>query len=160
MPLMATARRDYDAVAARLSPHGSRHDRMQRVADALWDAFHEQGVSWVGFYLDQPDAPDDRRLVLGPHRDKPACSPLAMHGVCGQTVRFRTTRIIEDVSALGADYIACDPKDRSEIAIPLIDEKGECWGLLDLDSWEVGAFDEHDDRGLMRVLEAAGLRHG
>jgi putative methionine-R-sulfoxide reductase with GAF domain len=154
---MTTPRRDYDAIAAGLSADGPREARMQTVADALWNALHDQGVSWVGFYLDHPDETDDERLVLGPHRDKPACSPIGLHGVCGQGLRFGATRIVPDVSELGADYIACDPRDRSEIVIPLIDENDRCWAVLDLDSWEVGAFDERDEEGLKQVLRSAGL---
>lgn len=156
-PCVNDRKRNYEAVADSL-PHGeSRQARMQAVADALWEAFGSQGISWVGFYIDQPDAPDDRRLVLGPHRDKPACSPLGLHGVCGQGLRFRTTRIVEDVKELGQEYIACDPRDRSEIVIPLLDKNDLCWGVLDLDSHEVAAFDEADEAGLKSVLRAAGL---
>jgi putative methionine-R-sulfoxide reductase with GAF domain len=154
---MAGYERNYEAIAASLKPSGGREQRMQAVVDALWDALADQAVSWVGFYTDRPDEPDDRRLVLGPHRPNPACSPLALHGVCGQTVRFRTARIVDDVRKLGRDYIACDPRDRSEIAIPLIDEDDVCWGVLDLDSHDVGAFGETDQAGLVRILQAAGL---
>ena len=98
---MSEHTRDYDAIAANLAAGGSREQRMQTVADALWSALRDRGVSWVGFYLDQPDGPDDdARLVLGPHRDKPACSPIGLHGVCGQTLRFRTARIVDDVRDL------------------------------------------------------------
>ena len=127
------------------------------VVDALWNHLHESGVSWVGFYVDVPGEPDDRRLVLGPCRDKPACSPIGLHGVCGQALRSRQTRIIRDVRDLGGDYIACDPRDRSEIVVPLIDEVDRCWGVLDVDSHEFGAFDAPDEAGLRRVLAAAGL---
>ena len=156
-PAMAGYVRNYEAIAANLAPSGGREQRMQAVVGALWDALAGQAVSWVGFYTDRPDEPDDRRLVLGPHRPKPACSPLALHGVCGQTLRFRTARIVDDAGKLGDDYIACDPLDRSEIAIPLIDENDICWGVLDLDSHDVGAFDESDQAGLVRILQAAGL---
>jgi putative methionine-R-sulfoxide reductase with GAF domain len=100
---------------------------MRIVVDALWEAFHDHGVSWVGFYLDQPDASDERRLVLGPCRDKPACSPIGLHGVCGQALTSRQTRIVEDVATLGPNYIACDPRDRSEIVIPLQRQAGLIW---------------------------------
>jgi len=133
------------------------HDRMQAVVDVLWDCFHDQGVSWVGFYVDQPNEPDDRRLVLGPCRDKPACSPIGLHGVCGQALRSRAVRIVRDVNELGGNYIACDPRDRSEIVVPLIDSDGNCPAVLDVDSWQVGAFDETDAAGLGEVLRAAGL---
>jgi putative methionine-R-sulfoxide reductase with GAF domain len=130
---------------------------MQAVANALWDALRDLDVSWVGFYLDRPDAADDRRLELGPHRDRPACSPIGLHGACGQALRSRRPLIVDDVADLGEGYVACDPRDRSEIVIPLLDEAGECWGVLDLDSWSVGAFDSADEVGLLEVLRAAGL---
>ncbi len=130
---------------------------MEAVVDALWQGLRETGVTWVGFYVDKPEEPDEERLVLGPCKDKPACSPIGLHGVCGQVVRFRQPRIVDDCTRLGADYIACDPGDRSEIAVPLMDEAGGCWGVLDLDSHEFGAFDESDEAGLQRVIAAAGL---
>jgi len=67
--------------------------------------------------------------------------------------------IVEDVNKLGENYIACDPRDRSEVVIPCIDDDGTCWGVLDVDSWEIGAFDESDERGLLAVLVAAGITH-
>ncbi len=149
--------RPYDKIATCLSCSGTREQRMRAVVDALWEALHDKGVSWVGFYVERPGTSADERLELGPHRDKPACSPLAVHGVCGQALQFQRPRIVDDVSALGEDYIACDPNDRSEIALPLLDEQGTCWGVLDLDSWETAAFDESDERGLRVVLVAAGL---
>jgi putative methionine-R-sulfoxide reductase with GAF domain len=151
--------RPYDVIAARLSVSGDRQQRMHTVVNALWEGLRDQGVSWVGFYVQRPGTSADEALELGPHRDKPACSPIGLHGVCGQALRFQRVRIVDDVSALGEDYVACDPRDRSEIALPLMDEHGECcWGVLDLDSWEQGAFDEDDERGLRTVLEAAGLK--
>ena len=124
------------------------------VVDALWDSLRDAGVTWVGFYVYRPD---DEQLELGPYRDQPACTPIGVHGVCGQALRFRKARIVPDVTELGDDYVACDPRDRSEIVVPLIDDSGACWGVLDLDSREVSAFDETDERGLCEVLRAAGL---
>jgi putative methionine-R-sulfoxide reductase with GAF domain len=130
---------------------------MKVVVDALWDALHDKGISWLGFYVDHPTEPDDRRLILGPRRDKPACSPIALHGVCGQTLLGRKVMIVRDVADLGPNYVACDPRDKSEVAIPLLDEAGACWGVFDVDSWDVGAFDERDAAGLAEVLRAAAL---
>ncbi len=149
--------RPYDRIATGLSCSGTREQRMQAVVDAQWEALHDKDVSWVGFYVDRPGTSADERLELGPHLDKPACSPIGVHGVCGQALRFQRPRIVDDVSELADDYIACDPNDRSEIALPLVDEQGVCWGVLDLDSWETAAFDESDERGLRGVLAAAGL---
>ncbi len=126
---------------------------MRSVVDALWDDFNDAGVSWVGFYL---PAGDDE-LILGPLRDKPACSPIGMHGVCGQAFQKRLPIVIRDVRELGESYIACDPHDRSEVVLPLLRADGTCWGVLDLDSPDVGTFDGADVSGLQTVLRTAGL---
>lgn len=130
---------------------------MRIVVDAAWPRLCKAGVSWIGFYVDHPDLGDDRRLVLGPCRDKPACSPIGVHGACGRALLSKQTLIVRDVAELGSNYVACDPRDRSEIVIPLHDEGGGCWGVLDVDSWDIGAFDERDAEGLSSVLRAAGL---
>ncbi len=126
---------------------------MQHVVDSLWDALHTTGVSWVGFYLFE----GGDELILGPSRDKPACSPIALHGACGQSFKSGEPLVVRDVREFGADYIACDPRDRSEVIVPVFDDSGACWGVLDLDSYDVGSFDQRDVEGLRRVLQAAGL---
>lgn len=155
-------RRDYQPVVDRVREgvaevEGERA-RMQVVADALWDAFGGdgpgRGVSWIGFYT---MAPSGEEMLLGPRRDKPACSPIGMQGVCGLSYTERMAIVVRDVRELGDGYIACDPKDLSEVVVPLFDAWGGCAGVLDGDSYEVGAFDERDVAGLTQVLEAAGL---
>lgn len=167
--------RDYAPIAAalrELPPETDRQARMQAVVDLIWEAFgrrepaeteiegldrHGEGaVSWVGFYLPVPDKDE---MVLGPRRDKPACSPIGMHGACGRALRTRKTLVIPDVSRLGEGYIACDPRDRSELVVPCLEKSGECWGVLDLDSHDSAAFYERDGYALMLVLRAAGLSH-
>ena len=146
--------RPYDIIIASVKDiEGDRSARMQAVVDILWGALCDTGVSWVGFYL--PEGDDE--MVLGPRRDKPACSPIGMHGACGQAFRSRKPLVVHDVRDLGRNYIACDPRDRSELVLPLLGESGNCWGVLDLDSHETGAFDDDDIVGLQGVLVAAGL---
>jgi putative methionine-R-sulfoxide reductase with GAF domain len=151
--MLARMSRPYAQIIVRLAPIGDRTARMQHVVDAVWDACHDRGVSWVGFYI--PDG--DAALVLGPARDRPACSPIGLHGACGQAFRSQQPLIVRDVADHGENYVACDPSDRSEVVVPLIDESGGCTGVLDLDSHEIGAFDETDVSGLTSVLAAAGL---
>lgn len=150
--------RNYETIIAdlhaRISPDADLEARMQAVVDLLWNHLHPQGVSWVGFYL---YAPEQSQMVLGPRRDKPACSPIGMHGACGSAFRKNETIIVHDVKELGEDYIACDPKDRSEIVVPICDPVGQAIGVLDLDSFEVGSFDNSDLVGLVRVLAVVGL---
>lgn len=126
---------------------------MQVFVDVLWDALHGTGVSWIGFYLHE----GGEELVLGPRRDRPACSPIGMHGACGQAFRSGRPLVVRDVKELGENYIACDPRDRSEVVVPLFASDGRCWSVLDLDSHEVAAFDEGDVAGLQLLLRKAGL---
>ena len=145
--------RTYEAMATRVMAGGDRQRRMQAVVDLLWDGLKDTGVAWVGFYLLE----GGQELVLGPRRDKPACSPIGLHGVCGQAATQRRARVVADVKDLGANYVACDPRDRSEVVVPLFEPDGTCWGVLDLDSHDVRSFDEDDVNGLQLVLRAAGL---
>lgn len=126
---------------------------MQAWVDAVWPALHDSGVSWIGFYLHE--SADE--LVLGPRRDQPACSPIGLHGACGQAFRSGQPLVVRDVADLGPNYIACDPRDRSEVVIPLFDDRGVCWGVLDADSHEAAAFSERDVEGLTLLLRQAGL---
>jgi len=140
--------------------HRNEVDRDAALAacvELLWPILHPTGVSWLGFYIDLPEKPDDQRLILGPHRDRPACSPIGLHGVCGRALIDRRPCVVHDVAELGPNYIACDPRDRSEVVVPLLDVGGRSWAVLDLDSHEVGGFDDDDAEGLVRVLRNAGL---
>ena len=151
------APRDYDAVIAKLTPPpaGDRTQRMQAVVDALWAELSTKGCSWVGFYLRNPDVDE---MTLGPRRDKPACSPIGMFGACGRAAQSRRPLVVTDVSKLRAGYIACDPRDRSEIVVPCMDAYDDlCWGVLDADSHDVNSFTERDAIGLTKVLIHAGL---
>ncbi|MGP1309791.1 MAG: GAF domain-containing protein, partial [Phycisphaerales bacterium] len=93
----------------------------------------------------------------GPRRDKPACSPIGMHGACGKCFLSGETLVVRDVKDLGPNYVACDPRDQSELVVPCVDSGGACWAVLDFDSFDVGAFGDADARGAIHVLEAAGL---
>lgn len=149
-----TMSRPYDELAKRFeNMRGTRDERMRVFVDLAWDGLHPEGVSWLGFYLHQ----GKDELVLGPRRDKPACSPIALHGACGRAFVSGRPLVVRDIAELGANYIACDPRDRSEVVIPLFDESGECWGVLDLDSYDVGAFNNDDVTGLTLLLRTAGL---
>ena len=137
---------------------------LQELCDDLWRALSPRGLSWIGFYLIDPDAPllrpqREGAMLLTASRDSPACSPIGLHGVCGQAFLQENIRLVEDVAALGSDYIACDPRDRSEIVIPVY-RNSHCIGVLDADSHEVACFGEVDIRGLTAVLRAARLLDG
>lgn len=155
--LRADRARAYQSLAARTPESGSRETRMQRAVDALWDALHETGVSWIGFYL---VVPGKEEMILGPRRDKPACSPIGLHGACGRSLRSGRALVVTDVANLGGGYIACDPRDRSEVVVPLLSIDGFAWGVLDADSYEPGSFDESDAAALSVLMREAGLCAG
>jgi putative methionine-R-sulfoxide reductase with GAF domain len=127
---------------------------MRRLTDLLWNALGGTGVSWCGFYLPAEGA---KEMVLLACRPKPACSPIGLHGVCGKALLSRRAEVVEDVLLLGPAYVACDPRDRSEVVVPLLAADGTCTGVLDLDSHEARAFNRKDAEGLASVLRAAGL---
>lgn len=97
-------------------------------------------------------------MVLVARRDKPACSPIGMHGACGRGLLSKRPLVVRDVTALGAGYIACDPRDKSEVVIPLIDASGRAWAVLDVDSHEPGAFGVADALGFNASLRAAEIQ--
>lgn len=146
-------RRPYEDLLSRIPFHTDRDAQMSAFVDLLWDALLPTGVSWLGFYIHQ----NGHELVLGPRRDKPACSPISLHGACGQVFLSKEPLIVRDVAERGANYIACDPRDRSEVVVPLFEIGGRCWGVFDVDSWEVAAFDSEDVEGLIMLLSQAGL---
>jgi putative methionine-R-sulfoxide reductase with GAF domain len=145
--------RPYERIGEGLVVAGDRQQRMRVLVDALWEGLSASGVSWVGFYLHE----GHDELVLGPSRDKPACSPIGLHGACGRAFFEKRPLVVRDVADLGENYVACDPRDRSELVIPLFEPDGTCWGVLDLDSFDVGSFDRTDVEGLLAVLRASGL---
>ncbi|MHC5028015.1 MAG: GAF domain-containing protein [Planctomycetota bacterium] len=150
--------RPYDLIAEGLEPHEDTMDAMRAVVDAAWPVLERAGVTWLGFYVDRPGQPEHARLIHGPTCGKPACSPIGMHGACGQALTSSRTMVISDVKMLGAGYVACDPRDRAELVVPLRDARGRPFAVLDLDSHDVGSFDESDAIGMHAVLVAAGLQ--
>ena len=160
--------RNYTAIDPEIPEDATRMERMGAVVAALWKAFPrrtdgDRGISWVGFYLGPGEHTDDGALVrddemiLVVREPKPACSPLGLHGACGQCWLSRRALVVTDVAHLGAGYVACDPRDRSEVVVPCLDASGRCWGVLDLDSYDAGAFTIDDALGLGELLSRAGL---
>lgn len=72
-------------------------------------------------------------------------------GVCGSAVVDKTDKIVEDVTTED-NYLACSLETRSEIVI-LIQNKTEIIGQIDVDSDDVAAFDETDQKYLRQVSD-------
>jgi putative methionine-R-sulfoxide reductase with GAF domain len=139
---------------ARSGPEG---EVLRRCVEIAWTELRAAGVSWIGFY-EKPVGRDEMVLVC--REPRPACSPIGLHGACGRCWREGRPLIVTDVAHLGENYIACDPRDRSEVVVPVMLADGSCWGVLDVDSYEVGAFDERDVQGLDALMRALGITEG
>ena len=107
-------------------------------------------ASWIGVYVRRGG-----ELVLGPFQGKVACVRIALgRGVCGTAAVERRTVIVPDVEQFPG-HIACDAGSRSEIVVPIL-RRGELVAVLDLDSYELAAFDDVDAEGLGKVCALAG----
>ncbi|KAF0246813.1 MAG: hypothetical protein FD180_343 [Planctomycetota bacterium] len=136
------------SISNALRPGDDLSERMKTVSDELWAEFGDhRPFSWVGFYFLGAD-----EMTLGPRRNKPACSPIGLHGACGQAAISGKTLVVRDVKDLGDNYVACDPRDRSEIVVPVRGEDGSVVGVLDVDSHQVGAFGVTDQKALERIV--------
>ena len=114
------------------------------------------GFFWVGFYLVEGD-----ELVLGPFQGSVACLRIKKgRGVCGSAWQQRKTIIVPDVEKF-AGHIACSSLSRSEIVVPIFnvsngtetDSQPEIIGVLDIDSTEIGTFDETDAKYLEEIID-------
>lgn len=111
----------------------------------LKEAFDK--ISWVGFYIKKGDS-----LWLGPFQGKSACVKIDIgRGVCGKAAQEGKTIIVPDVNKFPG-HIACDNASQSEIVVPIFIENN-LWGVLDLDSYELSAFDETDKRYLEELVK-------
>ena len=115
--------------------------RMATVSCLLSLAFPET-YFWTGFYIVDPDNP--KELVVGPYQGTLGCLRIAFgRGVCGAAALTGETQLVEDVHAL-ANHIACDSRSSSEIVVPVRDAHGKLIAVFDVDSTDVGAFDQTD----------------
>ena len=96
-------------------------------------------------------------MTLAAREPKPACSPIGLHGACGQSFTSAKPLVVKDVAQLGAGYIACDPRDKSELVVPCLDSAGTAWGVIDLDSFDLGSFDDVDALNVANLLQLARL---
>lgn len=106
-------------------------------------------ASWTGFYrVVRP-----RLLLVGPYQGPVGCLEIPFErGVCGAAAREARSQVVADVRTFPG-HIACDASARSEIVVPVTDDSGSVVAVLDVDSHQLGAFDEVD-RGELETLVA------
>lgn len=120
---------------------------LARMASTSAVLFHKMPhFSWCGFYL-----LTDGELLVGPYQGPLACMKLEKdRGVCWAGINQKEAVIITDVNDFPG-HIACDPRSRSEIVIPLFNGYRNPVGVLDVDSTKPGSFNETDARGLEKI---------
>ena len=93
---------------------------------------------------------ENGKLVLGPFQGKVACTEIEIgSGVCGTAVATGKTQLVPNVHEFSG-HIACDSASNSEIVVPIFKD-GEVFGVLDIDSDELNAFDETDKKYLEQL---------
>jgi L-methionine (R)-S-oxide reductase len=103
---------------------------------------------WTGFY--RVVAPGE--LLIGPYQGTLGCLHISFdRGVCGVAARREETIVVPDVHQFPG-HIACDPDSKSEIVVPIFNERNELIAVLDVDSAEYDAFDEVDKRHLEKIV--------
>ena len=107
---------------------------------------------WIGFYMVR-----GKELVLGPFQGPIACTRIGYNkGVCGTAWATSKTQLVPDVEAFEG-HIACSSLSKSELVVPII-LNNEVWGVLDLDSMELGGFDLIDQLEIEKLVQwFAGL---
>lgn len=105
---------------------------------------------WTGFYrVVEPD----RLLRVGPYQGTLGCLEITFgRGVCGTAAAERRTVVVADVNAFPG-HIACDPRSRSEIVVPVFGAEDKLLAVLDIDSGEVAMFDDDDAAGLEALMD-------
>ena len=102
---------------------------------------------WVGFYVIE-----DNELVLGPFQGPVACFRIKKgDGVCGAAWKDKKTIIVPDVEKFPG-HIACSSISKSEIVVPVFNNKNKVFGVLDIDSDELNSFDETDKEHLEEIV--------
>lgn len=103
---------------------------------------------WTGVYMLH-----DGELLVHSYQGPVACQKLKKDiGVCWAAINQNKTLVIEDVHNFEG-HIACNSATNSEIVVPLRNKNGEVIGCFDVDSKELGSFDEVDATELEKILD-------
>ena len=136
-------------IAAVLDGETNNVARMATVSCLLSEAF--ETYFWTGFYVVDPDKSEE--LVVGPYQGTLGCLRIPFgRGVCGAAAKTGEIQIVKDVHAFPG-HIACDVRSQSEIVVPVYATDGSLFAVFDVDSTEIGSFDEMDAEGLAPILE-------
>lgn len=110
---------------------------------------HAFGHLWTGFYR---VVVPGQVLRVGPYQGSLGCLDIAFgRGVCGTAAAEKKSVIVPDVEKFPG-HITCDARSRSEIVVPVLNQRGDLIAVLDIDSDRLNAFDAEDQQGLERLV--------
>ncbi|MBE0638350.1 MAG: GAF domain-containing protein [Bacteroidales bacterium] len=102
---------------------------------------------WTGFYC-----LDHGELTVKTYQGPVACQVLKKDtGVCWAGMHSNKTIVVQNVHDFPG-HIACDSRSNSEIVVPIRMKSGEVFGVLDVDSKDLSAFDETDALWLEKIV--------
>ena len=137
-----------EEIKERVNDVDSLVSRMATVVSVL--RTHLPYYFWCGFYF-----AEEGEMVIGPYQGSTACANLGYQGVCGTAVKRKKSIVVSNVHEFPG-HIVCDERSNSEIVVPLIGENDMVIAVLDVDSTELGAFDDVDkdflEKELMPIL--------
>ncbi len=134
----------FPQINALLEPSEPLLSNLANFTAAIFNSFSK--ISWAGFYLRRGE-----NLFLGPFQGNTACTVIKIgEGVCGTSADRKEIVIVEDVATFPG-HIYCDPNTKSEIVLPVVYGQ-ELFGVFDIDSYRLSAFDAKDAEWLGKLL--------
>jgi GAF domain-containing protein len=103
---------------------------------------------WTGFYMYKNES-----LVVGPYQGPLACQELEKDkGVCWTALNGGAAVVVKDVHAFPG-HISCDSRSKSEITVPVFNQKKEIVAIFDVDSEHLDSFGEVDRIALSGIMD-------
>lgn len=126
---------------------------LSNASSLIWHCYKSLSINinWAGFYVSEKGK---EQLLLGPFQGKVACQTIQFgKGVCGTAASTQETQLVPDVDK-AADHIACDGDTKSEIVVPIIDNKtNKTLAVIDIDCVDYNGFDEVDKEYLEQLAK-------
>ena len=116
-----------------------RDMKIKYILDLLRKEFPK--YSWVGIYV----LKGEKLELLSFSGDKETEHKIIPvdKGLCGMAVRENRIVNVYDVTS-NPTYLQCFPETKSELVVPIYKD-GKIIGEIDIDSYELGAFDKNDE---------------
>lgn len=142
---------EIDDLIARLTGMAAAGEGLERLLETAVEGLSriDARFDWTGVY----ELFSDDVLRLGPFVGSPTDHVFigVGNGVCGTAVAERRNMNIPDVRQI-TNYLACSASTRSELVV-LIRSGDVIYGQIDIDSHQVGAFDDASVAMVERVAD-------